>query len=111
MTVQPALELRVALIGVSVELGVNPFAEGRLDEAFSVAVGLRGAGPGADMAQTEFLAGGAEGARAVAAAVVCHDALAAGTEAGVAGLRSLPGRPRRWLCPRPAALPRMLTRE
>src|SRR5260221_1887566 len=74
---QPGLESPGSLIRGSIRPGVRPFAQQRLDEAFGLAVGARGVGLGAQMAQAELVARASEVVRAVAAAVVRHDTLRA----------------------------------
>lgn len=59
-----------ATIGALVFLGIGPFAQGGLDEAFGLAVGLWRAGSCADVPEVESLAGVAEGEGFVAGAVV-----------------------------------------
>lgn len=70
-------------------MGVGPFAQGFLDEAFSLAVGLRRVGLGADVLQAMVGAGVAELMGLVAGAVVGHDAADGHAEAGVVGERRL----------------------
>ena len=74
VSVQPTGEVLAALAGVVVGACVGPFAQRGLDEAFGFAVGSRGIGSGADMAQFQSSAQFCEVFRAVAGAVVGHDA-------------------------------------
>jgi len=60
IAVQPSWQLGPTLLG-GVERGcVCPFAQGGLDEALGLAVGLRRVWPGADVFDAEALAGLAE---------------------------------------------------
>ena len=52
VVVEPGLAVGVALLGVGPVLGVGPFAQGGLDEAFGFAVGARGVGAGAAVAES-----------------------------------------------------------
>jgi hypothetical protein len=63
-----------ALGGGSERLGVDPFAEAGLDEAFGFAVGARCIGSGAEVAPAGGADRGGEIARAIGIAVVGHDA-------------------------------------
>ena len=74
VSVQPTGEVLAALAGVVVGASVGPFAQRGLDEAFGFAVGSRGIGSGADMAQFQSSAQFCEAFRPVAGAVVGHDA-------------------------------------
>ena len=63
VAVDPGSEVGESVGGVLVELGVGPFADGGLDEAFGFAVGAWGVDAGADRSDTEAAAGGGEAAR------------------------------------------------
>src|SRR5712664_4792178 len=80
---KPRRHLRVTLLGVLIRAGVNPFAEGGLDEAFSFPVGARCVGARKVMAKAELQASLAESARAVAVAVVGEQP--ANAQSGVIG--------------------------
>ena len=58
-----------------IRTGISPFAGDRLDEAFSLAVGLWAVGFGEEMAQAEFLARRGEEFGAISRAAVGEDAL------------------------------------
>ena len=74
VSVQPAGEVLAALFGAVVGACVGPFAQRGLDEAFGFAVGSRGIGPRSDVFHFELSAQFCEAFRAVAGAVVGHDA-------------------------------------
>lgn len=61
VAVQPDRQLGGAAPRVGIGLGVGPFPERGLDEAFRLAVGFGRIGPGPDMLEAEFAAGPAEG--------------------------------------------------
>jgi len=63
-----------ALLRVIVGPGVSPFAHRGLDEAFGLAVGARGVGPGKDVPQPAATAQVGNKVRTVGRAVVGHDA-------------------------------------
>ena len=67
---EPERELLCALRGGFVDVSVGPLAQGSLDEAFGLAVGLRSKRSGVAMAETELDAAGVEGPGAVAPSVV-----------------------------------------
>ncbi len=64
--VVPWLEVLVSFCGVCPVFGVGPLSEGSLDEAFRLAVGSWGVGPGATVLKLHLLAGLFEVVRAVA---------------------------------------------
>src|SRR5829696_4528399 len=68
-----------------VGLRVGPLAQACLDEALSLAIGLRGIGFGSDVLEAEPFACSAESKRFVAGAVVGHHALGLDAEAFVIG--------------------------
>jgi len=70
----PGLEFGLAFGGVLVEASVGPFAQRGLDEAFGLAVGTRGVGARAEMADTELPTSVGELAGVVAGSVVGEDA-------------------------------------
>src|SRR5229473_6898537 len=72
VSMQPEGEFLGASIRVGIGLGVGPFAQGGLDEALSLAIGLWGIGLGADVFEAEIAAGVTEVERPVARAVVAH---------------------------------------
>jgi hypothetical protein len=74
VAVDPGSEVGESVGGVLVELGVGPFADGGLDEAFGFAVGAWGVDAGADRSDTEAAAGGGEAARTETGTVVGQDA-------------------------------------
>ena len=49
VVVEPGGQLGIALLGVVPVLGLDPFAQGGLDETFRLAVGARGVGAGTGM--------------------------------------------------------------
>ena len=63
------------MVGMGVGVSVGPFAQRGLDEAFGLAVGLRAIGASEPLLEAEGSDGGAQGAGAVAGAVVGVDAL------------------------------------
>ena len=54
-------EARGAVVGVGVGVGIGPFAEGGLDEALGLAVGLWGVRSGEALLEAGGGAGGAQG--------------------------------------------------
>ena len=84
--VVPGLELSVSMIGAGPVLGVGPFLERGLDEAFGLAVGTRGVGSGAAVLELHLGAGIAEQVGAVGTSVVgkqsAYGDVALGEEAG-----------------------------
>ncbi len=85
VVMKPRRHLRVTLLGVLIGAGIDPFAEGGLDEAFGFAVGARCVGARKVMANAELQAGLAESARAVAMAVIGEQPANANTQSGVIG--------------------------
>src|SRR5271154_5565464 len=85
IAMQPDWQLVTSLVGVFVGDGVSPFAQRCLDEAFSFSIGFRGVGSCEDVAQAEGFAGLSKGLRAIASAIVGHDAFDPYAEAGVIG--------------------------
>ena len=83
--VQPWIECGPAVVQSWIGGGVSPFAQGRLDEAFGLAVGFGRVGPGTDVPQFQCLAGVAEGAAAIAGAIIGHHARHGDAEAAVIG--------------------------
>ena len=73
--VEEGEEASGTLIGVRVSMGVGPFAEGSLDEAFCLAVGFRGIGAGEALFETESGGGGAHEMGAISGAVIGVEAL------------------------------------
>src|SRR4051812_33154181 len=65
-------------------MGVSPFAQARLDEAFGLSVGLRRVRPGEQVLEAEPSAGPREGFGAIARSVIGHHTLDlhAGTPTG-----------------------------
>ena len=53
VVVEEGVKALGALVGVGVGVGVSPFAEGGLDEALGLAVGLWGVGAGEAVLETE----------------------------------------------------------
>src|SRR3954451_20367349 len=70
--VQPDRQRSGAVIRGGVGLSVGPFAQGGLDEALGLAVGLGRIGLGPDVLETEIATGRAEGLGAKAGAIVGH---------------------------------------
>ena len=66
-----------ALSGVLIEAGVEPLADGGLDEAFGLAVGARRIDAGVHMAEIESTTGVAEPIGVKTGAIVGHDAAGA----------------------------------
>src|ERR1700675_3737326 len=64
---------------------VGPSPQESLDEAFGFSVGAGAIGPGAKVTQAEPSRGGGEAVRAIAGAVVGHDASDSDAVAGVPG--------------------------
>ena len=58
------------MVGVRVGVSVGPLAEGGLDEALGLAIGLGGVGPGEAVLETEGGDGGAHGMGTIAGAIV-----------------------------------------
>src|SRR6476620_177378 len=85
ISVEPDGQLFGSAIGGWVSLGVGPLAERGLDEAFGLAVGPWGVGPGPDVPKAEAVTNVAEGRRAVAGAVVGHHPRKGDAKAGVVG--------------------------
>jgi hypothetical protein len=85
----PGVEAGGTLCGGGVGPGVGPVAQAGLDEALDLAVGARGVGPGADVAQARAGTGVAEGAAAVAAAIVGHDPLDAAPQRANQGMHAV----------------------
>jgi len=82
---QPRGHLRVPLLGVLIRAGIDPFAEGGLDEAFGFPVGAGSIRPSEAMAQTELQASLAESVRAVAMAVIGEQPADANAQGSVIG--------------------------
>ena len=74
VSVQPLGQVFSSLFGTVVGSRIGPFVQRGFDEAFGFAVGSRGIGSGSDMLQFQSSAQFREARRAVAGAVVCHDA-------------------------------------
>src|SRR6202008_4619201 len=72
-----------------VGLGVGPFAQAGLNEAFGLAVGLWRIGPGSDVLEAEALACPAEGKGFVAGTVVGHHPFNTDTKTCIVGERRL----------------------
>ena len=89
VVMQPLVEHAGAFVGVSIDEGVGPFSQGRLDEALGLAVGARRVGARTNVSKTEPLQRLAEGVRDEGRAVVGHDATDLDTELGVVGDGSL----------------------
>src|SRR5215471_3230828 len=87
VSVQPNWQLGSPPVRGWIGLGVGPLAQGGLDKALGLAVGLWGIGLGSGVVEAEFAAGVAEGEGFVAGAVVGHDAGHGDAEAGVVGQR------------------------
>src|ERR1700743_909363 len=85
---QPVGRERAALVWALIGPRIGPFAQGRLDEAFSFAIGPWGVWPGSDMAQSELFTGPAEREGFVARTVVAHHALDLDAEICIVGYRS-----------------------
>ena len=83
IAMQPYRQGAVSLFGVIEGSCVGPFSEHCLNEAFGLAVGLRRVRLGGEMLDAELLAGPRKGFRAVATAVVGHDAFDSDAEAFV----------------------------
>src|SRR5579864_5698106 len=54
VVVQPGKKLVMALLGVLIEIGIDPFAKSSLDKSFGFTVGARGVGTGEVMAQAHL---------------------------------------------------------
>src|ERR1035441_7693188 len=79
----PGLQVLVAFIRIFPVFGVDPFAQGGLDESFGLAVGSRGVGPGSVMFDFELVAGCAKLVRSVGASVVGEQGANADSMAGI----------------------------
>jgi hypothetical protein len=75
VAMDPAGEFGGADIGMGIDVGVSPLAQGGLDEALGLAVGAGSIRPGEDVLETEFLAGSGKDIGAEAGTVVGHDLL------------------------------------
>src|SRR5579872_5391759 len=75
VVVEEGEEASGTLIGVRVSMSVGPFAEGGLDEAFSLAVGFWGVGAGEALLETESRGGSAHEMGAISGAVIGVEAL------------------------------------
>src|ERR1035441_5550938 len=82
VVMQPGLEVVFPICGVVVGAGVGPFAQGGLDEAFCLAVGAWGIGPGEAVFDVLPLHGLAEEPVPVAGSVVGEHAADGEAEAG-----------------------------
>ena len=71
--VAPSWQGLSALVRCGVAAGIGPFAQGSLDKALSLAIGLGRIGPCADMFQTRVTASSGKGFRDIAAAITGHD--------------------------------------
>src|SRR5579863_6797847 len=87
VVMKPGRHLRVALLRVLIGTGIDPFAEGGLDEAFGFPVGARCVGASEVMAQAEFEASLTESPGAVAVAVVGEQPANGNAQRGVIGHR------------------------
>src|SRR5271157_4792070 len=85
VVMKPESHLPVALLGVLIRAGIDPFAEGGLDEALGFAVGAGCVRASEAMAQAKLKAGLAESARAVAVAVIGEQPANGNTQRGVIG--------------------------
>ena len=63
VVVEEEVKASGALVGVGIGVGVSPLAEGGLDEALGLAVGLWGVGPGEAVLEAEGGEGGGGTAR------------------------------------------------
>ena len=89
VTVKPLRELVGAMSGSIKGGSIGPLAQGRLDEALSLAIGLGGVGTGANVFDAQPTAGASKGQGVEAGAIVGHDALQAHTEALIVSDRLL----------------------
>lgn len=71
VVVQPSWQMPSSLLGAVTAACIGPLTQARLDEALSLAVRSRCVGLDADVLQSE------PSMRAVAGAIVCHDAFEA----------------------------------
>ena len=71
--VAPSWQGLSALVRCGVAAGIGPFAQGRLDEALSLAIGPGRIGPCADMFQAWVAASSGKGFQDIAAAIIGHD--------------------------------------
>jgi len=85
VVMKPRRHLRVTLLGVLIRAGIDPFAEGGLDEAFGFPVGARCVRARKVMAKAELQTSLAESARAVAVAVIGEQPADANAQSGVIG--------------------------
>ena len=83
--VKPAIPPGLALLGVMVSKTVRPFAQGALDEALGLAMGLWAIGTGELVTDAQALAGRAEVPRTKGAAVVGQETTHRDAQAGVVG--------------------------
>ena len=85
IVVEEGMEALGALRGMGVGVGVSPLAEGGLDEALGLAIGLGSIGAGEAVLEAESGDGLAHGVGAVAGAIVGVDALGGDTVPGEEG--------------------------
>ena len=85
VAVEPCWQISFALLRRLVFDGVSPFPDRRLHEALGLAVGLGRVGFGAQVLDAEIGAGFGKGARAIALAIIGHDAIYADAKALVKG--------------------------
>ena len=87
VAVEPGREL-VGTVGGGVEDGgISPFAQRGWDEAFGLAVGARGIGPGEDVLKAELATGQGKNIGPKTGTVIGHDALQSDSEAQIMGGR------------------------
>jgi len=80
---QPGGKLLAAFVGVLINAGVSPFAQGGLDKAFGFAIGAGCVRPGKAMLQSELAADSGKVVGAVGGAIVGEQGFKVNAEAGV----------------------------
>src|SRR5438034_10905792 len=83
----PVGQCGATLIGVPVRTPISPLSQGRLDEAFGLAVGLGSIGTREHLRDAQLQARLCEGGRVEPRAVVCDYALDCHTQLGVVLVR------------------------
>jgi hypothetical protein len=85
VVVEEAGEALRALVGMGVGVSIGPLAEGGLDEAFGLAIGLRSVGPGEALLEAQACDFRGHGPRAVGGAVVGVETLGGDAKLGKEG--------------------------
>jgi len=88
VVVQPGKKLVVALLGVLIKTGIDPFAKSSLDKSFGFTVGARGVGTGEVMAQAELNHSRVKSVGAIAMTVIGKQATNGDAQSGVVSNRA-----------------------